>query len=193
MKRVFVFALSLALVSSWAAASGADQGNRGRQHRPQLIVAFRTMYGVDGPFLGSTNEIRDVEGDDLPWVVRSARGSLDSTGHLRIQVRGLVFADDPLVPPELVGTNDDDEFRGLVSCLTEVGDTVTTQNVATKGFPATPTGDSNIDAHVDLPNPCVAPIVFVLGGDEDKWFAVMGFESEDAESNEDHQGDQDED
>ena len=29
-----------------------------------------------------------------------------------------------------------------------------------------------------LPNPCVAPIVFVLAGSEDKWFSVTGFESE---------------
>jgi hypothetical protein len=55
---------------------------------------------------------------------------------------------------------------------------VTTENVTTAGFPATPTGDSDIDAMITLPNPCVAPIVFVLSGSEDKWFAVIGFESE---------------
>jgi hypothetical protein len=178
MKRTLAFAVTLASVVIWAAASPSEENGKGRDHRPQLLMTFGTMYGVDGPFLGDANAIRGVEGDDLPWVVRSARGSLDSTGHLRIQVRGLVFADDPLVPPELVGTNDDDEFRGLVSCLTEVGDSVTTQNVATDGFPATERGDSNIDARIELPNPCVAPILFVLGGDEDKWFAVTGFESE---------------
>src|SRR5512139_3130182 len=77
MKRLFLFALTLALVSSWAAASPSDHGEKGREHRPQRLLAFGTMYGVDGPFLGSANEIRDVEGDDLPWVVQSARGSLD--------------------------------------------------------------------------------------------------------------------
>jgi hypothetical protein len=30
-----------------------------------------------------------------------------------------------------------------------------------------------------LTNPCIAPIVFILAGSEDKWFAVNGFESED--------------
>jgi hypothetical protein len=177
MKSTLAFALAWVSVFSLAAASHAEPGDRGRDRRPQLMLAFGTMYGVDGPFLGEANEIRDVAGDDAPWVV----GSLDTTGHLRIHVRGLVFADDPLVPPELVGKNDDEFFRGLVSCTTEVGDSVETRNVVTKGFPATETGDSNIDAHVDLPNPCVAPIVFVLGGDEDKWFAVTGFESEEEE------------
>jgi hypothetical protein len=137
------------------------------------------MYGVDGPFLGDANEIRNIEGDEAPWVIRSAHGSLDTTGHLTIQVRGLVFKDDPLVDPDLVGKNDESEFRGLVSCLTEHGDSVETAHVTTAGFPATETGDSQIDAHVELPNPCVAPIVFVLAGSEDKWFAVSGFEAED--------------
>src|SRR4030095_16549838 len=95
--------------------------------------------------------------------------SLDTTGHLRIQVRGLVFADSPLVdPPELIGRNDEEEFRGLVSCLTEVGDSVETAKVETGGFPATESGDSTIDAHTDLPNTCVAPIVFRLAGREEK-------------------------
>ena len=33
--------------------------------------------------------IRDVVGDEAPWVVGWARGSLDTTGHLKIAVRGL--------------------------------------------------------------------------------------------------------
>jgi hypothetical protein len=58
---------------------------------------------------------------------------------------------------------------------------VRTVNVITQGFPANEKGDSNINAKVELPNPCVAPIVFVLAGSEDKWFAVTGFESEEEE------------
>ena len=180
MKRTFAFALTLVSFVTFVslAAASREAGAEGAAHRPREIVAFQTMYGVDGPFLGDANQIRGVEGDEAPWVIGSARGSLDTTGHLRIQVRGLVFADDPLVDPELVGKNDAEEFRGLVSCLTENGNAVETKNVLTHGFPATQTGDSTIDAHIELPNPCVAPIVFVLPGDEDKWFAVMGFESE---------------
>ncbi|HKP66153.1 MAG TPA: hypothetical protein VJX31_05965 [Casimicrobiaceae bacterium] len=145
------------------------------------ILMFSTMYGVDGPFVGEDNPIRDVVGDELPWTVDGfAIGDLDTRGHLRILVRGLVFADDPSVPPELVGTNDEPYFRGLVSCLTETeDDTVETQNVVTDGFPANVHGDSFIHATVELPNPCVAPIVMILAGSEDKWFAVTGFESED--------------
>lgn len=149
-------------------------------HHASPILVFATMYGVDGPFVGDANPVRGVIGDELPWDVSGfAVGDLDTRGHLRILVHGLVFADDPSVPPDLVGTNDEPFFRGLVSCLTEDGDMVGTQNVVTDGFPASTRGDSYIHATLDLPNPCVAPIVMILAGSEDKWFAVTGFESED--------------
>jgi hypothetical protein len=197
MKNRFVLALACVSVFGLAVAAHSEQGNDDNQgddnnhqgnhhHRPShKILAYQNLYGVDGPFLGEVNNIRGVVGDEAPWVIRSARGWLSDSGRLKINVRGLVFADDPLVDPALVGKNDETEFRGLVSCLTEVGDSVETANVVTQGFKATESGDSNIDAHVDLPNPCVAPIVFVLAGSEDKWFAVTGFESPEAESGED--------
>jgi len=31
---------------------------------------------------------------------------------------------------------------------------------------------------VTLPSPCLAPIIFVIPGDERKWFAVTGFEAD---------------
>ena len=194
MKNRFVLAIACVSMFGLAVAAHSEGGNddnqgndnRGNHHRPShKILAFQNLYGVDGPFLGTANAIRGVEGDEAPWVIRSARGWLSDSGRLKINVRGLVFADDPLVDPALVGKNDETEFRGLVSCLTEVGDAVETANVVTQGFKATESGDSNIDGHVDLPNPCVAPIVFVLAGSEDKWFAVTGFESPEAESGED--------
>lgn len=152
-------------------------------HHASPILAFATMYGVDGPFVGDTNPVRGVIGDELPWDVSGfVIGDLDTRGRLRILVHGLVFADDPSVPPDLVGTNDEPFFRGLVSCLTEDGDNVGTQNVVTDGFPANVHGDSFIHATVELPNPCVAPIVMVLAGSEDKWFAITGVETEGGDS-----------
>ncbi len=49
--------------------------------------------------------------------------------------------------------------------------------MTTASFPATEEGDA-IDTQVKLPNPCVAPIAFVVAGSEDKWFAVTDFEAE---------------
>jgi hypothetical protein len=136
------------------------------------------MYGVDGPFVGEENPIRGVIGDELPWeIAQFIRGNLNTAGRLKIAVRGLVFKDDPSVPPELIGKNDETEFRGLVSCLTEKKNRVVTKNVITEGFPATVDGNSFINAKIELPNPCVAPIIMVLAGSENKWFAVTGFEA----------------
>ena len=175
----------LALVGvALAAASAADEL---KVRHAKTILSFHTMYGVDGPFVGETNPIRGVSGDELPWAIaKFIRGKLNTKGRLEILVRGLVFKNDPSVPPELRGKNDEDEFRALVSCLTEEGDAVVTKNVITAGFPATTTGDSFIKATIELPNPCVAPIIMVLAGSEDKWFAVTGFEAEeDDETGED--------
>jgi hypothetical protein len=43
---------------------------------------------------------------------------------------------------------------------------------------------------VTLPNPCVAPVVFILAGSEDKWFAVTGFESKSGSTSSHGQGQQ---
>lgn len=176
--------IALTIFLTLPALSLADDP-RGSRHfgHGNKIITFQTMYGVDGPFLGEANAIRGVTGDELPWVVEGVvRGELDTRGNLKIMVHGLVFADDPLVPPDLVGTNDEAEFRGLVSCLTEAGDSVETQNVVTDGFAADVEGNSFIHQQLELPNPCVAPIIMVLAGSEDKWFAVTGFESEEGDS-----------
>jgi hypothetical protein len=148
------------------------------KHGSPTLLSFGTMYGVDGPFVGETNAIRGVVGDELPWEIGVGKGALKTNGHLKIKVRGLVFKNDPSVPPEKIGINDEDEFRALVSCLTEQGTLVVPASVTTNGFPATRSGNADIDTMVTLPNPCVAPIVFVMSGSEDKWFSVAGFEAE---------------
>jgi hypothetical protein len=149
----------------------------------ETVLSFGTLYGVDGGFVGH-NPIRGVIGDELPWVIGSASGSLSTDGHLQISVRGLVFANDPSVPPELRGINDEASFRALLSCVTDDGrgkdgrGRVATVNILTGPFPATTAGDSDIDTVLALHGACAAPIIFVMSGSEDKWFAVTGAELE---------------
>jgi len=156
----------------------AIAANAPAKHGSHTLLAFETMYGVDGPFVGETNAIRGVIGDELPWEIRVGKGSLKTDGHLKVKVRGLVFKDEPDVPADKRGINDEAEFRALVSCLTEAGPLVVPASVTTAGFPATQSGNADINTMVTLPNPCVAPIVFVMSGSEDKWFSVAGFEAE---------------
>jgi hypothetical protein len=169
MRRTLVFAVTVALflVTMASTATAAE-----------TIMKFTTMVGVDGAFVGH-NPIRGVLGDELPWEIASVRGSLTTDGHLQVSVRGVVFANDPSVPANLRGINDESEFRALVSCLSDDGrGKVATVNITTGGFPATTSGDSVIDTFVSLPKQCVAPIIFVLSGSEDFWFAVTGAEAD---------------
>ena len=167
-RRTLSITLALALAtlfllqSSFAAARGGPK-----------ILEFDTMVGVPAAFGGTTNAalIRNVPGGGLPWMLTSAKGELSTSGKLEIGVTGLVLA-----AGGNAGSNPVGNFRGLVSCLTT---DATIVNVSTGDFPATTGpataggGNAKIEATLDLPNPCIAPIVFVTntGG---SWFSATG-------------------
>jgi hypothetical protein len=148
--------LAVGLIAQTSAASSSGE----------TVLEFRTMVGVDGPFRGATNAIRGINGAGAPWRIDEVNGELRTDGKLEIEVEGLVLVSTGLNPAVA--------FRGAVSCLTSDGTTVSTVNLVTEQFPATPTGDSKIEANVSLPSPCVAPIVFVMNAGGTSWFAVTG-------------------
>jgi len=142
------------------------------------ILTFETMVGVSGPYVGAANPIRGISGGGLPWVISGGGGALDAHGHLVVHVRGLVLG--PTAPPAIAGTNPLPFFRAIVSCLSiGAGGTPSIVNLETGDFPATSTGDAEIEATLALPNPCLAPIIFVtsapLGAPPaPRWLAVTG-------------------
>jgi hypothetical protein len=155
----------LALVLGGTVSAGADPGT---------ILKFDTMTPVTGPYVGSANPVRAVPGGGLPWMITAGTGSLKSDGHLLVHVRGLVLADQSPVPPAQQGINPIPDFRAIVSCQSiSAGGTATISNVSTAQFPASTAGNSDINATVSLPRPCIAPVVFVTspGG---AWFAATG-------------------
>jgi hypothetical protein len=162
-----ILGLALALQLPASGSSGNGEG--------KPILDFGTMAPVTGPFVGSSNPVRGVNGGGLPWQIDEAKGTLRTDGRLDVRVEGLVLFDGPPVPENLRGTNPIPSFQAIVSCLTidQSGD-ATTVNVATGAFAATPTGDSRIRATVALPAPCVAPIVFVGPSGAMTWFAATG-------------------
>jgi hypothetical protein len=141
------------------------------------ILDFHTMVGVPKPFTGADNAIRGVPGGFLPWVVGSAQGTLRTDGEIEVRVRGLVFdPNDPdVIARGLAGKNTLPTFKVIVSCLSidEHGNAVTV-NLETKEFPADAAGNSRIRDRVDLPMPCIAPIVFVTTA-AGAWLASTGF------------------
>ena len=140
---------------------------------PGLILKFNVMTPVTGPYTGNSNPIRTVPGGGLPWIITAGTGSLTRDGHVLIHVRGLVLADQPPVPAALQGTNPIPNFKAIVSCQTITGNMATVTNVMTRQFRASPQGNSDIRARVKLPEPCIAPIVFVASP-AGAWFAATG-------------------
>ena len=173
-----IIAASIAVLFGLGNASYAA-ANPPRKMAPRVMLKFGTMYGVDGPFLEF--KVRGIPGDDLPWEIERVQGVLLTDGSLAILVRGLIIPDEEGVPENVRGINPSPTFRAAVSCLTEVGDNVEERNVISREFPANREGDSFIATRLDLPNPCAAPIVLILSGREDDWFAITGNEIEEEE------------
>jgi hypothetical protein len=161
-----------ALVSAVAVQGVAASAKPG----PATVLKFSTMTPVTGPFVGATNPVRGEAGGGLPWVLTSGNGFLKRDGHLLVRVRGLVLANQAPVPQALRGINPFADFRALVSCQSiGAGNTAAVVNLSTGDSKANSAGDSTIHARVALPEPCIAPIVFVTGPTgTDVWFAVTG-------------------
>jgi hypothetical protein len=68
-------------------------------------------------------------------------------------------------------------FRAIVSCLSDDSSgNATTINLTTDPFPATiglGAGNAHIKANLNLPIPCIAPIVFITSP-TGVWFAATG-------------------
>ena len=158
MKRAIVL-LAVLAVGSIGFASTAGSADSA------TILEADTMFGVVVPYTGTANPIRGVNGGGVPWAISEAKVELLADGRLEIDVEGLVLVS--------TGANPVTTFRGLVSCQTIDTGAAVVQNVMTDPFPASATGDSKIEATLDLPEPCIAPIVFVTspGG---AWFAATG-------------------
>ena len=130
------------------------------------MLEFNTMFPVSGPSVGTTNPIRGISGGGVPWIITEARGELRSDGKIEVNVEGLVLASSHSNPVP--------NFRAVVSCQSIDGTgNPSIVNVSTGDFPASSTGDAMIEDTVELPHPCIAPIVFVTNSAL-RWFAVTG-------------------
>ena len=145
------------------------------------VLKFDTMAGVSRPYTGAANAIRGIAGGGLPWVVAEASGELKQSGELKVKIRGLAFDpnDAAVIARGLAGTNTVASLKAIVSCQSATAGVATVVNVSTDLFPATlglasaGGGNAEIEGKVDLPKPCIAPIIFVAnpGG---AWFTATG-------------------
>jgi len=174
MKKLFSGTIVTILILSIFFASGSVLTASADESK---VLEFNTMIGVPRPFTGGTNTIRSVPGGGLPWIIEFGKGKLSPTGNVDVLVKGLVFdpTDQAVIDRGIGGTNTVPNFKVIVSCLSKDGDgNVITVNVETGLFPADGQGNAHIKDTIDLPQPCIAPIIFVTspGG---AWFASTGF------------------
>lgn len=168
MKKHTRIALAIALALAAVFMAGQFSQAQAKGHK---ILEFDTMVGIPQAFTGTQNPIRGVNGGGLPWMISSGSGELKANGELEIEVHGLVLAAGPNA-----GSNPIANFRAIVSCLKS---DASIENVTTDLFPATTGpasaggGNASIEANLTLPQPCIAPIVFVTSP-AGAWFASTG-------------------
>jgi len=169
MSKNRTFRAGLVLSLAAAALAGASTATAGQQR----ILTFNTMVGVPAGLTGTQSQVplRGINGGGIPWMIASGAGRLSASGHLEVEVKGLVLA-----AGASAGSNPIASFRALVSCVAADGgfvNVLTAPTTATTGPAASGGGDAEIVADLALPQPCIAPIVFVTspGG---SWFASTG-------------------
>jgi hypothetical protein len=169
MKKFFFVTLSaLMVLSIFFAGTVSTAAAKGPK-----ILKFDTMVGVPAGLTGALSQVplRGINGGGIPWTIADASGELRANGHLEISVQGLVLA-----AGANAGSNPVANFRGLVSCVNSDG---TFTNIPTNLFPATTGlasaggGNAEIVADLTLPQPCIAPIIFVTSP-TGSWFAATG-------------------
>lgn len=164
-------AASAVVVGTGAASAGSGAASAGSgEGAPVLRV--RDWVGVPLAYTGDRAPIRARNGGGLPWSLERADVRLSADGAVRVDVRGLVLADEAPVPVERRGVNPAPAFGVVLSCQTVVAGAATVQDLVSPTFPATPTGDARATVQLgELPEPCLAPVVFLTGANG-AWFAV---------------------
>lgn len=171
-----VVLLASAVLGGRATSANADNDGR-------TVLKFHSMVGVPRAYTSALSPIRGVNGGGLPWVVAAAQGELKESGALKVKVRGVVFdpADPGVIARGLANQNTVPNFRAIVSCQSiDANGVASVVNVATDLFPATTGfvadggGNAEIETKVNLPRPCIAPIIFVTSP-AGSWFTATGF------------------
>jgi hypothetical protein len=158
---VVVAVLGAALLVVPALGLGSGDGRK--------VLEARVLAGLPqeytAPVAGAAGAIRGVPSAGAAWSIGDAEADLRSDGRLEIEVQGLIVT--------VRGNNPLTQFGATVSCQTIVNGAPAVTNVRTALFDANTAGDAQTEQDVDLPTPCLAPIVFVTtpGG---SWIATTG-------------------
>jgi hypothetical protein len=153
MSRIARLALGMVVVTTLVLGSVASTAAGG----PKVLDSSLTGIPTAGLVL------HGLTGGGVPWVIDEGRAKLFADGRLQVDVEGLVLASN--------GTNPIPNGRAIVTCNS-------VRAASSQIVPFSATGDAEVTAVVELPDPCLAPAVFfvgVLASGAEPWFAVTGF------------------
>jgi hypothetical protein len=103
--------------------------------------------------------VHGITGGGVPWSIDKGSAKVYADGRISVTVKGLVLTS--------TGVNPAATGHAVLTCSGAFA-------ARTDDVPFSPAGDAQVDAVIDLPQPCFAPAVFFTnaGG---RWFAVTGW------------------
>lgn len=145
----------------------------------QVILKFNKMSGIQNKYANSDITVRGLAAGALPSVIGNAEGRLTASGKIYLTISGLVF--DPGAPmviaKGLENQNNIPSFRAIISCRTVnwgVVNRMTNPFPATTGLASKGGGSVHFETQVDIPKPCIDPVVFIAGPNS-AWIAATPF------------------
>lgn len=156
IKHIGTFAAVAALAVAGVTATAVARDDGGR-------IRSDMMTGTPVGMTGAAGTIRDVVGAGAPWSIGEAEISVKSSGKIEAEFQNLVLTN--------TGVNPVGSMAVVVSCLNAAKVTSAAFAVTTV-TPTDPGGDADVETKVDLPSPCLAPIVFIVNANTGGWFAV---------------------
>ena len=165
--RVLISAGALAALVA-AGSSATATADKGPGLEVGAMVGLPAAYATNAlPVPAGVPVLRGLQPGGLPWVIGRARAEVKASGRVEVSFKNLLFA--PGTGP--AGTNTIGMMKVIVSCLTASGEVA---NISTESFPVSTgegAGDGGIETKVAIPDPCLAPLVFVATP-TGRWLAV---------------------
>ncbi len=138
-----VTTLTITAVAVCALSAWADDNNR----------------GFESGMVGSTPKttVGGVASGGVPWVA-TGKAVATGEGRFRVEIRGLLIANGPGVPANLVGTVGP---VTMVAASLVCGGSGGTVVGSTDGAPLSAAGDAKMDGTITLPGTCMAPVALI--------------------------------
>jgi hypothetical protein len=174
--KIFIQMMMIAVMVLGLFASSVPAGVTAKEAK---ILEFQTMVGVPAGLTGNLHPIHGLNGAGRPWVIGAAKGELTASGKLELRFDGLVFdpTDPGVIAAGLANRNTVANMKAVVACFTKEGGLVQVSSPVfpvTTGFVNEGGGSGKIEAQLSLPQPCIAPVVFITS-QTGAWFATTGY------------------